>query len=327
VVDHELYVTASIGIAMCPRDGTDVSTLRRDADAAMYAAKRSGKDRVMFFTAAMRDTFLEHLELETELRHALDRGNELSLVYQPIFDAQSGRQTAFEALLRWAHPTLGNISPVKFIPVAEESGLVFRLGAWVLKQACVQCRLWQDHGLAGVRVAANVSALEFARAEFSGNVLRVLTESGLPGNLLDLEVTETTLMRDMDESIRKMSLLRARGIRISIDDFGTGYSSLGYLPRLPVDTLKIDRSFVADLGLNSTAQSLIEGMISLAHSIGKQVVVEGVETNEQLELLKSMGCDEIQGFLLGRPAALPAWDPAPAANPTRQPTDPVQVWA
>ncbi|HET9318902.1 MAG TPA: EAL domain-containing protein, partial [Bryobacteraceae bacterium] len=310
VADHELYVTASIGIAMCPRDGTDVSTLRRDADAAMYTAKRSGKDRVMFFTSAMRDTFLEHLELETELRHALDRGNELTLVYQPIFDAQSGRQTAFEALLRWAHPTLGNISPAKFVPVAEESGLIFRLGAWVLKQACQQCRLWQDHGLAGVRVAANVSALEFARAEFSGNVLRILAESGLPGGLLDLEVTETTLMRDMDEAIRKMSLLRARGIRISIDDFGTGYSSLGYLPRLPVDSLKIDRSFVADLGANSTAQSLIEGMISLAHSIGKQVVVEGVETKEQLEILKSIGCDEIQGFLLGRPAELPAWDEA-----------------
>ena len=327
VADHELYVTASIGIAMCPRDGTEVGTLRRDADAAMYEAKRGGKDRVMFFTPAMRDTFLEHLELETELRHALDRGNELSLVYQPIFDAQSGQQTAFEALLRWAHPTLGNISPAKFVPVAEESGLIFRLGAWVLKQACVQCRLWQDNGLAGVRVAANVSALEFARAEFSGNVLRVLAESGLPGDLLDLEVTETTLMRDMDESIRKMSLLRARGIRISIDDFGTGYSSLGYLPRLPVDTLKIDRSFVAELGHNSTARSLIEGMISLAHSIGKQVVVEGVETNEQLELLKNMGCDEIQGFLLGRPATLPEWKQPPATVIVPQSTDTLPVSA
>jgi diguanylate cyclase (GGDEF)-like protein/PAS domain S-box-containing protein len=327
VADHELYVTASIGVAMCPRDGTDVSTLRRDADGAMYAAKRSGRDRVMFFTPAMRDTFLEHLELETELRHALDLGSELSLVYQPIFEAQSGRQTAFEALLRWAHPTLGNISPAKFVPVAEESGLIFRLGAWVLKQACRQCRLWQDHGLAGVRVAANVSALEFARAEFSGNVLRVLAESGLPGDLLDLEVTETTLMRDMDEAIRKMSLLRARGIRISIDDFGTGYSSLGYLPRLPVDTLKIDRTFVADLGVNSTAQSLIVGMISLAHSIGKKVVVEGVETKEQLELLKNIGCDEIQGFLLGRPVALPEWKEPPATVIVPESTDPVQVLA
>jgi EAL domain-containing protein (putative c-di-GMP-specific phosphodiesterase class I) len=273
----------------------------------------------------MRDTFLEHLELETELRHALDRDNELTLVYQPIFDADTGRQSAFEALLQWAHPILGSISPGKFVPVAEESGLIFRLGAWVLKQACRKCSLWQEHGLAGVRVAANVSALEFARPEFAGNVLRVLDETGLPGSLLDLEVTETTLMRDRDESITKMSLLRARGIRISIDDFGTGYSSLGYLPRLPVDTLKIDRSFVTDLGVNSTAQSLVAGMISLAHSIGKQVVVEGVETNEQLEILRSIGCDEIQGFLLGRPAALPDWN-APKREPAPE-TEPVEASA
>jgi len=320
VADHELYVTASIGIALYPRDGADVSALRRNADAAMYEAKRSGKDRVLFFTPAMHDTFLEHLELETELRHALDGDSELSLVYQPIFEAQGGRQTAFEALLRWSHPVLGTISPAKFIPVAEESGLIFRLGAWVLKQACRKCRLWQDHGLAGVRVAANVSALEFARPEFAGNVLRVLEETGLPGDLLDLEVTETTLMRDMEESISKMSLLRARGMRISMDDFGTGYSSLGYLPKLPVDILKIDRSFVTDLGVNSTAQSLIEGMISLAHSIGKQVVVEGVETKEQLDILRRIGCDEIQGFLLGRPAALPDWD-----EPRREPAAPETV--
>jgi predicted signal transduction protein with EAL and GGDEF domain len=307
VDSRELYITASLGIAMCPRDGTNVSALRRDADAAMYEAKRNGKDRVLFFTPAMRDTFLEHLELETDLRRALDGDQELFLVYQPIFEAEGGRQTAFEALLRWAHPVLGLIPPGKFIPVAEESGLIFRLGAWVLEHACRNCRIWQDHGLEGVRVAANVSVLEFARPEFAGNVLRILAETGLPGDLLDLEVTETTLMRDMDEAMKKMSLLRAHGICISIDDFGTGYSSLGYLPRLPVDRLKIDRSFVAELGVHSTAQSLIEGIISLAHSIGKQVVVEGVETAEQLKLLRIMGCDEIQGFLLGRPAALPAW--------------------
>jgi predicted signal transduction protein with EAL and GGDEF domain len=322
-----LYVTASIGIALYPRDGADVSTLRRNADAAMYEAKRSGKDRVLFFTPAMRDTFLEHLELETELRRALDREDELCLVYQPIFEAHGGRQTAFEALLRWTHPVLGCIEPAKFVPVAEESGLIFRLGAWVLKKACRQCRLWQDHGWAGVRVAANVSALEFARAEFAGNVLRVLEETGLPGDLLDLEVTETTLLRDMDESISKMSLLRARGIRISIDDFGTGYSSLGYLPKLPVDNLKIDRSFVAELGINSTALSLIEGMISLAHSIGKQVVVEGVETKEQLEILKSIGCDEIQGFLLGRPVALPTWDEPSLEVIPAQVNEPVEISA
>jgi diguanylate cyclase (GGDEF)-like protein/PAS domain S-box-containing protein len=308
VADHELYMTASIGISIYPRDGTDVSTLRQNADAAMYEAKRGGKDRVLFYSPAMRETFLEHLELETELRRALDRGQELSLAYQPIFDAQSGRQTAFEALLRWSHPVLGSIPPSKFIPLAEESGLIIRLGAWVLKEACRQCRLWQDRGLAAVRVAVNASALEFARPEFAGNVLRTLDEIGLPGELLEMELTETTLMHDMDEAISKMARLHERGVRISIDDFGTGYSSLGYLPRLPVDALKIDRSFVADLGVNSTALSLIEGMVSLAHSIRKRVVVEGVETQEQLELLRQIGADEIQGFLLGRPGALPAWN-------------------
>ena len=306
VAGHELFMTASLGIAMYPRDGQDVSTLQRNADAAMYEAKRGGKDRVLFFTPAMRETFRERLELETELRRALDR-NELSLVYQPIFEAGSGKQSAFEALLRWVHPVLGPISPAKFVPVAEESGLIVRLGAWVMQQAARQCQAWQRQGLAGVRVAVNVSALEFARPEFAAQVLRVLDETGLAGQWLDLELTETTLMRDMDDSIRRMKSLRERGIRISIDDFGTGYSSLGYLPRLPVDLLKIDRSFVAELGVNSTALSLIEGMISLAHSIGKRVVVEGVETREQLEVLRSIGADEIQGFLLGRPAALPDW--------------------
>lgn len=326
VAGHELVVTASLGISLYPRDGADVSKLRRSADAAMYEAKRAGKDRVRFFTTAIHDTFLEHLELETELRHALDRNTELSLVYQPIFQAQGGRKTTFEALLRWQHPILGSISPAKFVPVAEECGLIFRLSAWVLKQACRDCRSWQDHGLAGVRVAANVSALEFAGPEFAGNVLRVLEETGLAGELLDLEVTETTLMRDMDESIRKMSLLRARGIRISIDDFGTGYSSLSYLPRLPVDTLKIDRSFVIDVATQATARSLIEGMISLAHSIGKLVIVEGVETPEQMEVLKKIGCDEIQGFLLGQPIALPDFD-KPLNGVVLEISEPVPVQA
>jgi diguanylate cyclase (GGDEF)-like protein/PAS domain S-box-containing protein len=330
VADHELYITASLGIAICPRDGTDVSTLRRNADAAMYEAKRSGKDRVLAFAPAMRETFLEHLELETELRRALDHGHQLSLVYQPIFKAEGGGQIAFEALLRWAHPVLGHIPPAKFVPVAEESGLIFRLGAWVLKQACCQCRLWQDHGWAGIRVAVNVSALQFAQPEFASNFLEILAESGLPGGLLDLEVTETTLMRDMDEAMRKMSLLRSRGIRISIDDFGTGYSSLGYLPRLPVDALKIDRSFVTDLGVNGTARSLIEGMISLGHSIGKRIVVEGVETSEQLEILRNIGCDEIQGFLLGRPAALPQWgvpmlESIGSGTPAGEPSEPLEI--
>jgi diguanylate cyclase (GGDEF)-like protein len=301
---RDFFATASMGIALFPDDGMDVSTLRRNADAAMYQAKRAGKDRILFFTPAMRATFLERFELEADLRHALDHGN-LLVHYQPIFDASDRRQTAFEALARWNHPAHGFIPPFKFIPVAEETGLISRLGAWVLKQACYECRNWQPHLPNSVRVAVNVSAIEFARPEFVQGVLALLDQTGLPGNLLELELTESTLMHDLDESARKMSGLHDRGVRISIDDFGTGYSSLGYLARLPIDTLKIDRSFVAELGVNATALSLIDGMISLAHSIGKRVIVEGVETDWQLSTLRDLGCDEVQGFLLGRPAALP----------------------
>ena len=301
---NELHVSASLGVAIYPRDGRDVSALRRNADAAMYSAKRGGKDRVQLFSSEMRDIFVEHFELEADLRHALESNDQLSLVYQPIFEARGHRQTAFEALLRWTHPVLGSLSPVKFVPIAEESGLIFRLGLWALQQACGQCRIWQDQGHPGVRVAVNVSALEFSQPEFAANVLHTLERCGLPGHLLDLEVTETALMREVGESIRKMSMLRARGIRISIDDFGTGYSSLGYLAQLPVDTLKIDRSFIARLALDSNSRSLVEGMISLAHSLGKRVIVEGVESSEQLRILKALGSDEIQGFLLGRPVPL-----------------------
>ncbi len=307
VAGQQVHVTASAGIAMYPRDGQDVSTLRSNADTAMYGAKRAGKDRVQLFSPALRDIFLERWELEAQLRQALERGGQFFLDYQPIFEAQSQEQTAFEALLRWRHPELGLLSPSKFVPIAEESGLIFQLGAWVLRQACEQCRLWQQRGPSGVRVAVNVSALEFAQPEFAVNVLRVLEETGLPGRLLDLELTETTLMRDLEPAMRKMSLLRSRGVRIAIDDFGTGYSSLGYLARLPVDALKIDRSFVSDLAANPTSRSLVAGMIALAHSIGKRVVVEGVETEAQLEILRGSGCDEMQGFLLGRPRALPFW--------------------
>jgi diguanylate cyclase (GGDEF)-like protein/PAS domain S-box-containing protein len=301
ISEHELHITVSIGISIYPSDGSDVSTLRRNADAAMYEAKRS-RDQIQFYRPAMRAAFLERLELETELRHALDR-NELILDYQPMFTASRIRQTAFEALVRWRHPTRGLIAPMKFIPLAEETGLISRLGGWVLKEACRQCRLWQER-LPGVRVAVNVSALQFAQSDFVGSVLEVLTETGLAGNLLELEITETMLMHDMTASVLKISTLRGQGVRTSIDDFGTGYSSLRYLQTLPIDTLKIDRCFVADIGLDPAALPLISGMISLAHSIGKRVVVEGVETQEQLDLLRKMKCDEVQGYFLGRPAPL-----------------------
>ena len=312
IAGRELYVTASIGIAMFPRHGDKASELRCNADAAMYDAKKSGKDRVQVFSHTMQDEVAEHLELENALRRSLDRDDGLSVMYQPIFDVQGGRerQTAFEALLRWRHPARGAVPPSQFIPLAEESGLILRLGAWVLKRACRECRLWQDRGFDGVRVAVNVSALEFARPEFVDHVLGVLDQTGLAGSLLDLEITESSLLLGLDEAIRKLHLLRAHGVHFSIDDFGTGYSSLGYLPRLPVDTLKIDRSFVAALEGNASNRSLVEGIIELAHRIGLRTIVEGVETREQLEILRNFGCDEAQGFLLGRPAGIPMSDEA-----------------
>jgi diguanylate cyclase (GGDEF)-like protein/PAS domain S-box-containing protein len=317
VAHHELVITASMGISIYPRHGADVSALRRNADAAMYEAKQAGKNRVHIYTPALGAAFQARLELETDLRHALDR-DELCLHYQPIFTAEDKRQTAYEALARWSHSKLGFVPPQQFIPVAEETGLIIRLGEWVLREACRQCRWWRDHGKPLVRVAVNVSPLQFARADFVDTVFGLLRETGLSGDALDLELTESIVMRDIDSAIQKMAELRAEGVRISVDDFGTGYSSLGYLPRLPIDILKIDRCFVAQIGENDAAVPLIHGMISLAHSIGKRVIVEGVETVAQLEILRNLNCDEVQGFLLGRPASLTRHDERPQEIASRQ---------
>jgi diguanylate cyclase (GGDEF)-like protein len=317
VAHHELVITASMGISIYPKDGADVSALRRNADAAMYEAKQAGKDRIHFYTPALGAAFQARLEMETDLRRALDR-EELCLHYQPIWTVANNRQTAYEALARWPHPSLGWVPPNQFIHVAEETGLIIRLGEWVLREACRQCRWWQDHGKPLIRVAVNVSPLQFARTDFVETVLGVLSDTGLTGDLLDLELTESMVMRDIDSAIQKMDKLRQAGIRISVDDFGTGYSSLGYLPKLPLDILKIDRCFVAQIGENDAAVPLIHGMISLAHSIGKRVIVEGVETAGQLEILRNLNCDEVQGFLLGRPARLMRHDERPQEIATEQ---------
>jgi EAL domain-containing protein (putative c-di-GMP-specific phosphodiesterase class I) len=207
-------------------------------------------------------------------------------------------------LARWQHPKRGVVLPKQFVPVAEETGLIVGLGEWVLREACRQCQWWQNYGNPLVRVAVNVSPLQFARTDFVDTVLAVLRETGLHGNLLDLELTESIVMRDIESTIEKMVRLREHGVRISVDDFGTGYSSLGYLPKLPIDVLKIDRCFITQIDENASAVRLIQGMISLAHSIGKQVVVEGIETNAQLKILRDLQCDEVQGFLLGRPVRM-----------------------
>ena len=286
-------------------------------DAAMYEAKQAGKDRIRFYSPGHGRRFPS--APGTGDRPAPCARPRRAMPVLPA-DVHGGdnRQTACEALSRWPHPSLGFVPPKQFIPLAEETGLIVRLGEWVLREACRQCRWWQEHGKPRVRVAVNVSPLQFARADFVDTVLGVLRETGLSGDLLDLELTESIVMGDIDGAIQGMARLRAHGVRISVDDFGTGYSSLGYLPKLPVDILKIDRCFVEQIDENDAAVPLIHSMISLAHSIGKRVVVEGIETTPQLEILRNLGCDEVQGFLLGRPAPLTRYDERPREIPVEQ---------
>ena len=300
VGDQEVFVTASIGVSLCPRDGTEAGVLIRCADTAMYEAKLSGKNGYRVFNSAMDDSRRERLGLETDLRHSLER-NQIVAWFQPQYDMKAERVVGFEALCRWFHPVRGVVPPSVFIPIAEESGMIVAIGNRVLQMACefaVAC-----NAVAGqaTPVAVNVSAVQFARTDFADIVCRTLAQAGLPPSLLELELTESLLLRNMDENVRKMHELRAMGIRIAIDDFGTGYSSLGYLDRMPIDGLKIDRAFVQSMASSATGTSLIRSIVAMAHGMNLRVVVEGVETAEQLHALASTGCDEVQGFLLGRP--------------------------
>lgn len=299
---YELFVGASIGVSVFPQDGKDVSALLRNADAAMYEAKRTGKNRIQFFTPRMSEAVVERLELETHLRSAVAK-DELILFYQPLYALTTNQLVRFEALLRWQHPRLGLIPPSKFIPIAEESGLIVPIGNWVLREACSQAASWAGGPLERVRIAVNVSGLQFARSDFQETVAATLAETGLEASRLDLELTETFLMRDFDDAASKLASIRGLGVSISIDDFGTGYSSLNYLCRLPADSVKIDGTFLRHLSSSLKSRTLVETMIALAHGLGMRVVAEGIETAEQLEVVREMGCNEVQGFLLGYPSA------------------------
>ncbi len=294
---HELFVTACMGIGMFPRDGRDVATLLRNADSAMYIAKHKGNDSLEFFKPGLGATALRNLEMETYLRRAIDN-NELRILYQPQVDLD-GRVESVEALVKWHHPKLGRISPGQFIPIAEESGMIVPIGAWVLRQACLQNAAWQAAGLRPIRVSVNVSAVQFARPDFVGTVAAALEESGLSPRYLDLELTESILVRDLQESAALMSVLRDVGVSISIDDFGTGYSSLSYLRRLPADTLKIDQSFLRESTVDTGSLAVIQTIVSLAHNLGLTVVAEGVETAAHLDIIRIAGCDKAQGHFFG----------------------------
>lgn len=298
--EHELTVTASIGVALYPDDGATASTLLRHADAAMYGAKTDGRNCFQFYSAELNTASLGELLLEHQLRGALDR-EELLVYYQPKVLSADGRLSGAEALLRWQHPELGLLAPGRFVPAAEESGLIVPIGEWVLRSVCRQLRRWMDEGLQPVPVAVNLSAQQFSHQDIVGLVRALLAEYRLPASLLEFELTETMLMRDVTRTIDILTQLRAMGVVLSIDDFGSGYSSLAYLKLFDVDVLKIDRAFVNDIQDARSEGTIAAAVIALAHSLGRQVVAEGVETEGQREFLVAHDCDMLQGYLFGRP--------------------------
>ena len=297
-----VVLTASIGVSVHPEDGRDAATLMKNADMAMYRAKRAGKDKSQRFVQGMADEMNERMEMDSRLRTALDN-RELSLVYQPELQPD-GSIVAFEALLRWDSPALGRVPPAQFIPVAESSGLIVPIGNWVLREACRQCVAWQRSVLPELHIAVNMSVIQLEQKDVAETVRAVLLETGLNPASLQLEITESYLVRDADEAKVQLRSLRSLGLTISIDDFGTGYSSLSYLRHLPVDTLKIDQSFIRDVAANGSSRSVVQAVIGMAHGLSMDVVAEGVETTEQLDVLNTLGCDLMQGYLFSKP--LPA---------------------
>lgn len=301
-----LQSTPSIGISIFPDDGSDSTTLMKNADTAMYHAKDQGRNNIQFFTPGMNAVVSERLILERDLRAAL-QGDQLMLHYQPQVRTEDGRTHSMEALARWRHPTRGQIPPDKFIPVAEDSGLIEALGTWVLNEACRQLTAWRADGIADIRVAVNLSAHQLLSPRLLESVSTILMRHGLSGDALELEVTESAAMKEPEQAINQLQALRMLGIRLSIDDFGTGYSSLAYLKLLPIQSLKLDRTFVRDIETDSNDAAISVATVALAHSLGLQVVAEGVETEGQRDFLKRQGCDLMQGYLFGKPEPGAVW--------------------
>ncbi len=303
IEQYDLSMTASIGIAMFPDDGEDLETLSRSADTAMYRAKQEGRDRYRFFTPAMQARAARNMHLVIALRQALEH-DQFHLHYQPQISINDGRIIGIEALLRWHHPELGDVSPAEFIPVAEDSGLILPIGEWVLRTAVRQLKNWMDSGCAPMVVAVNLSATQFRHPGFSERVMRILKEEQIQARHLELELTEGVAMYDPDTAVSIMNTLHDMGIRMSIDDFGTGYSSLNYLKKFKVYKLKIDQSFVRDISTDQEDRAIVAAIVSMAKDLGLQTIAEGVETVEQLEYLRAQGCDEAQGYYFNKP--LPA---------------------
>ncbi len=297
---QEYHITASIGISTYPADSEDMQSLLKNADISMYRAKEQGKNNYQFYSSQMNVHTLERLALESNLRRALER-NEFLLHYQPRVDIGSGRITGMEALVRWQQPAKMLIPPAQFIPLAEETGLIVPIGEWVLKTACAQNKSWQDQGLPPLRMAVNLSARQFAHEKLLQDVARVLNETGLDPATLEFEITESMVMRNPEHAVKLLNALKAMGIHLSIDDFGTGYSSLSYLKRFPIDSVKIDRSFIRDIPGDADDAAITQAIIAMAHSLRLKVIAEGVETTEQLRFLRDHGCDEMQGYYFSKP--------------------------
>jgi diguanylate cyclase len=300
----DVHVSPSIGIAFYPRDGATIDALLAHADAAMYHAKERGRNNVQCYTETMGTVTQERVKLESELHDAL-RGGQFELHYQPKVDTASGRINSAEALIRWRHPRRGVLLPAEFMPVADECGLLDAIGEWVLCEACRQGRIWQQSGPRPLRVAVNLAPSQFRVVDLVGQIRRALDASGLDPGLLEIELTETAVMSDAEESVHILEAISRMGVLVSVDDFGTGYSSMSYLRRFPIDKLKIDRCFVEQMTARPEDASIVGAIISLAHSLRLKVIAEGVETPEQLQLLAKLGCDQYQGFYFS-PALLPA---------------------
>jgi diguanylate cyclase (GGDEF)-like protein/PAS domain S-box-containing protein len=300
VEGKDVFVTASIGIALYPRDGEHGEALLRNADVAMYRVKEHGRNNYRFYTPEMTHMALDRLDMESNLRRALER-DEITVFYQPIVSLKTGTIVGAEALARWNHPRIGMIQPIEFIPLAEETGLIIPLGERILHQVCHQLAAWQRNGLPPIQVAINISARQFRQDNLTDLLRRKLAETGLEGNTLEFELTESMVMHDVENAIVMLRELKQLGVALALDDFGTGYSSLAYLKRFPIDALKIDRSFVRDIDTESDDAAIAHAVIAMAHSLGLRVIAEGVENAAQLNLLREYGCDDFQGFLFSRP--------------------------
>jgi diguanylate cyclase (GGDEF)-like protein/PAS domain S-box-containing protein len=300
IAGQEWRVTASIGISTFPDDALDEPSLMKHADIAMYHAKEEGKNNFQFYDGRLKARSLEKLALETHLRRALER-NELCLHYQAKLELATNRLSGVEALLRWNSPELGAVTPAKFIPLAEETGLILAIGKWVLRTACAQMKAWQRAGLPSVRMAVNLSPRQLSDPGLIPDVRAVLEETGLPPDLLELEVTESSVMHNIERAVQVLTALKSMGVRLAIDDFGTGYSSLAQLKRFPIDTLKVDRSFIREIPDDPEDRAIAEAIIAMGRTLSLTVVAEGVETPEQQEFLRTRGCDQMQGFYFSKP--------------------------